>query len=86
LETFEAWTSASDERFGIDVIYLDYRIAFDTIPHNRLMLKLTNLGLHGDILRWIRNFITGRKIMVGLRDSFSVRADVLSGVPQGSIS
>jgi len=70
LETFEAWTSTLDEGFGVDVMYLDYRKAFDTVPHNRLMLKQTNLGLHGDILRWIRKFITGRKIRVGLRGSF----------------
>jgi len=28
---------------------------------------------------------TGRKMRVGLRDSFSASADILSGVPQGSI-
>jgi len=73
LETFEAWTSALDEGFGIDVIYFDYRKAFDTVPHNHLMLKLTIFGLHGDILRWIRNYITGRKMGVGLRGSFQHR-------------
>ena len=43
LETFEAWISALDEGFGIDVIYLDHRKAFDTVPHNRLMLKVMKL-------------------------------------------
>ena len=70
LETFEAWTSASDEGFGIDVIYLDHRKAFVTVPRNRLMLKLMKLGLPGVILRWICNFITGRKMTVGLVEVF----------------
>jgi len=46
LETFENWTAALDEGFGIDVIYLDYRKAFDTVPHTRLLHKLQALGLH----------------------------------------
>ena len=78
---------ALDEGFGIDVIYLDYRKAFDTVPHNRLMLKLMKLGLPDNMLRYIRNFITGRKskMRVGLRGNFSEWAEVLGGVPQGSI-
>ena len=31
LETFEAWTTVLDEGHGIDVIYLDYRKAIDTV-------------------------------------------------------
>jgi len=51
LETFEAWTRALDQGFGIDVIYLDYRKAFETVPHNCLMLKLMKLGLPDNMLR-----------------------------------
>jgi len=32
LKTFEAWTRLLGEGFGLDVIYLDYRKAFDTVP------------------------------------------------------
>jgi len=39
LESLEAWTKALDEGYGIDVIYLDYRKAFDTVPHLRLIEK-----------------------------------------------
>jgi len=40
LETLEEWTSALDEGYGIDAIYLDYQKAFDTVPHKRLVVKL----------------------------------------------
>jgi len=50
LETFESWTRALDERCGIDVIYLDYRKAFDTVPHQRLIYKLSQIGITGKAL------------------------------------
>jgi len=40
LETFESWTRLMEEGLGLDVIYLDYRKAFDTVPHLRLLQKL----------------------------------------------
>ena len=33
LESLEKWTQALDEGFGVDVLYLDYRKAFDSVPH-----------------------------------------------------
>ena len=52
LETLEEWTKALDEGYGIDVIYVDYRKAFDSVPHKRLIEKLmvtdcTVKRLHG---------------------------------------
>jgi len=37
LETIEDWTRTLEERFGMDVLYLDYQKAFDTVPHCRLI-------------------------------------------------
>ena len=39
LSTFEEWTSALDQGFGIDVIFLDYSKAFDSVPHQRLIVR-----------------------------------------------
>jgi len=37
LETLEKWTKTLDEGYGIDVLYLDYRKVFDSVPHRRLL-------------------------------------------------
>jgi len=40
-----------DEGHGIDIIFLDYCKAFDTVPHRRLLVKLVQLGITGKLLK-----------------------------------
>jgi len=44
LEAFEKWTEYLVAGNGIDIIYLDYRKTFDTVPHERLLTKLRQVG------------------------------------------
>ena len=85
LESHNTWTSALDMGFGVDVIYLDYSKAFDSVPHLRLISKLQAYGIKGDLLKWISNFLIGRQQKVILNGSSSQWIDVTSGVPQGSV-
>ena len=85
LECFENWTQALDEGFEVDVVYLDYRKAFDSVPILRLIEKLKTYGLKGKVLQWIKSFLTSRTMKVLLKGSFSELMEVLSGVPQGSV-
>jgi len=43
LQSLEQWTMALDNGYGVDVLYLDYRKAFDSVPHTRLVYKLVYL-------------------------------------------
>jgi len=43
LEAFENWTEFLGEGHGVDIIYLDYRKAFATVPHKRLLTKICQL-------------------------------------------
>ena len=81
----EDWTAALDSGRSVDCIYFDYQKAFDTVPHERLLYKLSQYGIDAKIISWIRSFLTGRKQRVFVNGSSSHWSDVISGIPQGSV-
>ena len=50
IEVLDDWTEHIDNHNAIDVIYLDFQKAFDSVPHQRLLNKLQSYGIGGDIL------------------------------------
>ena len=85
LHALDYLTSTLDEGKCVDGIYLDYRKAFDSVPHQRLLLKLRAYGLNDSVMNWIQNFLNHRTQKVSIRGSYSKSATVISGVPQGSV-
>jgi hypothetical protein len=85
LEFFEKVCQIFDDGDSVDLIYLDYAKAFDKVPIKRLIIKLKAHGIKGCLLKWIENWISGRRQRVVLNGIFSAWIEVLSGVPQGSI-
>ena len=75
----------ADEGHQVDVLFLDFKKAFDTVPHRRLLIKLKAYGINGDVLQWLSNFLMGRHQRVVLNSEASEWVEVKSGVPQGSI-
>ena len=69
----------------VDVILLDFAKAFDKVPHSRLLYKLDYYGVRGQTNTWIKGFLSDRKQQVLLEGTHSIPADVLSGVPQGTV-
>ena len=66
---------------SIDVIYFDFAEAFDSV----LLTKLESYGIAGNVLRWIKSFLSDRKHKVVVNGQSSAWCDVESGVPQGSL-
>jgi hypothetical protein len=58
---------------------------FDTVPHQRLAEKLRAYGISGNLLNWIGDFLSDRKQRVVINGAQSEWADVISGIPQGSV-
>ena len=85
LSTFNDWAKSRNLSIPTDVIFLDLAKAFDSVPHERLLLKLKSNGIDGSLLNWLRHFLVGRKQRVVVRGSCSDWSRVTSGTPQGTI-
>ena len=85
LKFLETITKQFDDGDPMDIIYLDFSKAFDKVPHQRLLRKMKALGISRHILRWIEAWLTDRRQRTVQNSSSSGWADVLSGVPQGSV-
>lgn len=68
----------------LDVVYTDFSKAFDTVCHRILLKKLSEMGLHSSILRWIGSYLGDREQYVKIGSCRSCLFPVKSGVPQGS--
>ena len=55
----------------IDMIFIHFRKAFDTVPHCRLLNKLSHYGIQGTIYDWIKIWLTQRtqRVVVNGHDS-----------------
>ncbi len=74
-----------DQGYIVDVILFDFCKAFDVVQHDILITKLHCLGIRGNLLDWIRDFLSGRTMRVIVNHQTSSSRHVLSGVPQGSV-
>ena len=68
-----------------DVVYLDFKKAFDRVAHNELLFKLHSTGIGGNVWSWLKSYLTQRHQCVSINGSVSTALPVVSGVPQGSI-
>lgn len=66
-------------------IFLDLAKAFDTVDHKKLLQKLEKIGIRGVALNIIRSYLTNRKQVVKLDETFSDELIVQTGIPQGTI-
>lgn len=85
LEQYEAILDALGTQSNIDIVMLDYAKAFDKINHSILLHKLKELGISGNLGKWIGNFLLNRTQRVSINGQMSSASKVVSGVPQGTI-
>ena len=85
IEVLNVWSEALMHGIPVDVLFLDFLKAFDTVPHVRLINQLKSFGITSKASGWIEAFLKNRLQKVRVNGEESEWAEVLSGIPQGSI-
>ena len=85
LRLVEDWRKALDNHKYVAAILMDLTKAFDCLPHSLLLGKLSAYGLSDKSCSLVSNYLSNRKQQVKLGPHYSEWADIVRGVPQGSI-
>jgi len=67
------------------LVSLDIRKGYDTVRHSAILKKLHEIGVRGNLLRWLADFLKDRRQFVALNGAVSSIRIIVHGVPQGSV-
>ena len=74
-----------DEGSVTGAVFLDLAKAFDTVDHQRLILKLYSIGFSSHSVEWFKSYLENRCQVTAVGNVHSSSKPVPVGVPQGSI-
>jgi len=79
------WMSAIDSGEIVGALLIDLSKAFDTVPHNKMLIELLNIGCSSMAVKWFTSYLHNKKQRV-IETALEVTPwkDVKKGVPQGS--
>ena len=65
-------------------IFIDFQQAYDRVWRKGLLIKMSNMGIHGRMLKWIKSFLTNRTMQTTIDGKTSSKKTLEEGLPQGS--
>ena len=72
LESCNDWALHLLNRKQVDIAYLDFAKAFDSVVYNKLLFKLNAYGFDGLLYSWIRELLSSRYQCVKVGNCLSV--------------
>ena len=85
LESVNDWPLSLKNSNTTDIIFVDFKKAFDSVSHQKLISKIESYGIQGDLLDWIKAFLKNRTQATKINNCVSTNISITSGVPQGSV-
>jgi retron-type reverse transcriptase len=85
LGLLEDWREALGKNQYIAAVLMDLSKAFDCLPHNILLDKLSAYGVYPHSVALLKSYLSNRKQQINVNNVLSGWADIHKGVPQGSI-
>ena len=85
LRNMDDWTEKQDNGNEVDLVYINFQKAFDSVPHQRLFGTIAYYRNQGKSHQWSQDILFGRKQRVVINESSPKGASVGSGFPQGSV-
>ena len=79
------WQKSLEKGTDTCVIALDIAGAFDRVWHKGLIAKLKSLGISGNLLLLLQDYLQGRTLQVVVNGSTSSEYPIEASVPQGSV-
>ena len=76
----EKWKESVDQGHVFRALLTDLSKAFDCLPHNLLIAKLNAYGFHNKAVRFVYDYLTSRKQITKISDTYSSWQEILSGV------
>jgi len=86
LRCIEDWKHAVDMNYIVGCVSMDLSKAFDSLPHNLLLAKLSAYGMSVSSVCMIRSYLSDRFQRVKICNNLSDWRQVKRGVPQGSLT
>ena len=85
LHMLRKWQNCIANKGKVGAILIDLSKAFDCLPHDLLLAKLSAYGIGSQSTKLLHDYLSNRKHRVRIGSHFSTWLELLLGVPQGSI-